>query len=167
ALLALSIAHDAGAAERPVTMPLKAPIKAPADDDWSGFYLGAHFGYAWGRSDWSSAPIGGGPSRDGSFDLFRGFDFFKGTGSYFSGLQGGYNVMLPSRFLFGIEADISFPNSIDGIQLLSAPAIGLATYEELVQFSGTVRGRVGYAPGHWLIYAMGGFAWSYSQFTRT
>ena len=33
--------------------------------------------------------------------------------------------------------------------------------------SGTARARVGYAPGNWLLYATGGFAWSYDQFTRT
>jgi high affinity Mn2+ porin len=32
---------------------------------------------------------------------------------------------------------------------------------------GTVRGRVGYAPGNWLIYATGGFAWAYEQLTLT
>ena len=39
--------------------------------------------------------------------------------------------------------------------------------------SGTLRGRIGYAPnlihgaGNWLFYATGGFAWTYDQFTRT
>jgi high affinity Mn2+ porin len=29
--------------------------------------------------------------------------------------------------------------------------------------SGTVRGRLGYAAGNWLLYATGGFAWTYNQ----
>ena len=33
--------------------------------------------------------------------------------------------------------------------------------------SGTVRGRIGYAPGSWLFYATGGFAWTYNQQTLT
>lgn len=33
--------------------------------------------------------------------------------------------------------------------------------------SGTVRGRLGYAPGHWLVYATGGLTWTYNEFTRT
>ena len=41
---------------------------------------------------------------------FNGFDIFKGTGSFFAGFQGGYNFMLPSRLLLGVEADASFPN---------------------------------------------------------
>ena len=28
---------------------------------------------------------------------------------------------------------------------------------------GTVRSRVGYAPGNWLFYATGGYAWTYNQ----
>jgi high affinity Mn2+ porin len=44
---------------------------------------------------------------------------------------------------------------------------GQANYLEQVEFAGTVRGRVGYAPGHWLFYATGGLAWSYEQFNRT
>jgi hypothetical protein len=30
-----------------------------------------------------------------------------------------------------------------------------------------VRGRIGYAPGHWLFYATGGFAWTYNQRSLT
>jgi high affinity Mn2+ porin len=33
--------------------------------------------------------------------------------------------------------------------------------------SGTLRGRIGYAPGRWLFYATGGFAWSYDRLTLT
>jgi high affinity Mn2+ porin len=32
---------------------------------------------------------------------------------------------------------------------------------------GTVRGRIGYAPGNWLFYTTGGFAWTYDRLTRT
>jgi len=33
--------------------------------------------------------------------------------------------------------------------------------------SGTVRGRIGYAPGSWLFYTTGGFAWTYNQLSLT
>jgi len=33
--------------------------------------------------------------------------------------------------------------------------------------SGTVRGRIGYAPGNSLFDATGGFAWTYDQLTLT
>src|SRR5580704_14448712 len=144
------------------------PVKAPPQQsssvrtsyDWTGFYVGAHFGYAGGSSNWSAPPL------NGSLDFYKSFDMFKGTGSYFAGLQAGYNYLLPSRLLLGIAADVSFPNTIGGTALLSSPASGLASYKEQVVMSGTVRGRSGYAPGDWLFYATGGFAWSFDQFSR-
>src|SRR5215471_3550402 len=51
--------------------------------------------------------------------------------------------------------------------IFSTPAIGLASYSETVLHSGTVRGRIGYAPDNWLFYATGGFAWTYDQLTLT
>src|SRR5258708_30469105 len=75
--------------------------------------------------------------------------------------------MLPSRLVLGVEADVSFPSFFGGTQVISSPAIGQASYAERMQFSGTVRGRIGYAPAHWLVYATGGFAWTYEQFTPT
>lgn len=106
-------------------------------------------------------------SIGGTLDFFRPYDFSKGTGSYFIGLQTGYSYMLPSRVVVGAELDVSFPNEIAGSRGLSSASIGQASYEEKIQLSGTVRGRLGYAFDDWLIYGTGGVAWSYSQFTRT
>jgi high affinity Mn2+ porin len=165
ALVASGLNVPAMAADAPVRMPVKAPER-PAYYDWSGFYVGAHGGYATGYSKWSGTEPGAAvPSLSGSLDFFKAFDGFKGTGSYFVGLQGGYNYMLPSRVVLGAEADITFPNLISGLQVFSSPASVQASYSELVQYSGTVRGRIGYAPSHWLVYVTGGFAWSTSQFT--
>jgi len=163
-LVALALTEHAEADERPPVMPLKAPPVAAKSYDWGGLYIGGHFGAAWGHSDWSAA---GGSPLGGSFDLARGFNAFKGTGSYFGGLQAGYNVILPNRVLLGAEADMSFPNTIDGSQTFSSASAGSASFAEQVQFFGTVRGRLGYAPGNWLIYATGGFAFSYDELTRT
>ena len=138
---------------------------APLVHGWTGFYVGAHLGYATGYSRWSATEASV-PGLAGSLDFFHAFDGFKGTGSYLLGLQAGYNYIFPSHLLLGAEADVSFPNVVGGSQVISSPLIGQASYEELVQFCGTVRGRIGYAPGHWLFYATGGFAWTYNQFTR-
>jgi high affinity Mn2+ porin len=147
--------------------PVKASTVARAYD-WTGFYVGSHFGYATGYSRWSATEPGMPDfTLAGSLDLFKAFDGFKGTGSYYLGLHGGYNYMFPSRLLIGIEADASFPSNIHGIQTIFSDLTGVATYEEMVQWSSTVRGRIGYAPGHWLFYATGGVAWTYDQFTRT
>jgi high affinity Mn2+ porin len=167
ALLAFGVVSSVRAADVPIRMPVKAPDK-PSYYDWSGFYVGAHGGYATGYSKWSATEPGAAvPGLAGSLDFFHAFDGFKGTGSYFLGLQAGYNYMLPSRIVVGAEADVTFPNLIRGRQVFSSPTVGQASYSELVQYSGTVRGRIGYAPSHWLVYVTGGFAWSASQFTRT
>jgi high affinity Mn2+ porin len=134
--------------------------------DWAGWYVGGHVGYAAGWSDWSSSQPGGVASA-GRTDLTKGFDLFKGTGSFSSGFQGGYNVVLPARLMLGVEADGSFPNSIAGTSTGVSNA-GIASYGDTVLGSGTVRGRVGYVlDENWLVYGTGGFAWSYDQLTRT
>jgi high affinity Mn2+ porin len=156
------------------SLPVKAPPPKPQENsyDWSGFFAGAHFGYAAGSSHWSATSTGTtAPALSGSLDLFNGYDMFKGTGSYFVGFQGGYNYLLPSRLLLGVEADIGFPNTLGGMASFSSPVTGTASYAEQVEMSGTLRGRIGYAPnlgtGNWLFYATGGLAWTYDQFTRT
>jgi high affinity Mn2+ porin len=141
--------------------------------DWSGWYFGAHFETIRGASDWSAVPPGA-PSLAGSFNLPFNFDFMGGTGSYSLGLQAGYNRVLKSRVLLGIEADVSAPNSdvanpfsVRGSQTVATPAVGQVTYDEAVAEYGSVRGRFGYAFDHFLLYGTGGFAWSYDRLTRT
>jgi high affinity Mn2+ porin len=159
-----ALVRSAGAADVPMAVKTPPP---PAAYDWTGYYIGAHIGYAAGSSEWSATSTGAmAPAVTGSLDLYNSYDSFKGTGSYFDGLQGGYNYLLPSRWLFGLESDISFPNTIAGTATLTSPLAGTVAYSEQVEFSGTLRARIGYAPGHWLFYASGGLAYSYDQFSR-
>jgi high affinity Mn2+ porin len=163
-LVALTVGSVAVAAENPAS----GTATPTATATWSGFYLGGHFGYAAGRSDWTASGAAGPPVRD-TLNLFNGYDAFKGTGSYFSGLQAGYSHILPSRLVLGAEADISFPNTVGGEATFATPALGQASYGETVNVSGTIRARLGYAPARagWLLYATAGLAWSYDQFSRT
>jgi high affinity Mn2+ porin len=155
-------------------MPLKAPAALPAFD-WTGLYAGGHFGYAGGTSSWSADTVTGpGPSASGSLDLFQRFDPFTEAGSYFAGVQAGYNRMLPNRLVLGAEADVSFPSfpnldgiSIGGTSTFATPTLGPESYRETVVHFGTLRGRIGYAPGTWLFYATAGFAWTYDLLTLT
>jgi high affinity Mn2+ porin len=159
-------AAPAMAAEVP--MAVKAPWQPPAPQayDWTGLYVGGHLGYAGGRSNWSS------PSDlASSFSLYQSSDIFTGSGSYFGGLQIGYDYMLPNRVVLGAQLDASFPGfprnhiSIGGTSIFSTPDIDPASYSENVLHFGTLRGRVGYAPNNWLVYATGGFAWTYNELT--
>ena len=172
ALMALAVASRADAADSSLPIPVKAPA-VPAVYDWTGFYAGGRVGYAWGSSNWRvSSP--GVSNVSGSIDLFQPLNAFNDTGSFTQGLQAGYNYMLPNRIVVGAEADVTFPAfpdnsgiSIGGTSNLTSPLLGPETYSETVFASGTVRGRIGYAPGSWLFYATGGFAWTYDRLTVT
>ena len=155
-------------------VPTKAtPYYAATGYNWTGFYAGGRVGYAWGSSNWTSNTAGA-SNLSGTIELFQPFDVFKDTGSFSQGLQAGYNYMLPNRIVVGAEADVTFPGfpnsagiSIGGISNLMSPTFGAETFSETVLTSGSVRGRIGYAPGSWLIYATGGFAWTYDRLTLT
>jgi high affinity Mn2+ porin len=104
--------------------------------NWAGGYVGAELGYATGASNFSAAGPAG--SRlSGSFDMFREFDAFTGTGSYFAGLVAGYNYVLPSHLVLGVEGNLLFPNDISGSQAVSSISTGEASYSDTVLMSGT------------------------------
>lgn len=177
AVVALGVMALAGpvAAADLAAMPVKAPVAAPSPAfDWSGWYAGAHVGYATGSSPFSASAAGA-PTVGSRFDLPVTFDFFGGTGSYVMGLQGGYNYVTPSHLLLGVEVDATFPNSdvstppsLRGSRTLASPALGQASYSEFVFHGGTARARLGYvADNSWLFYVTGGFAWTYDQVSRT
>jgi opacity protein-like surface antigen len=51
----LRLIGPATAADLPATLPVKAPPMSTAYD-WTGFYVGGYLGYAWGNSNWTTAP---------------------------------------------------------------------------------------------------------------
>ena len=89
---ALALGSPAMAAD----MPLKAPHLRPAFD-WSGFYIGGHTGYGRG----SSTAVLSDPLAVSTNSVFSGV---------IGGVQGGYNVQMPSGLVLGVEADLTFPN---------------------------------------------------------
>jgi hypothetical protein len=95
-----------------------------------------------GSSNWTA-----GPGISGSTSLFQKIDTFDEAGSFFNGVQAGYNYMLPNRILLGAEVDASFPSfqnlsgiSIGGTSNFTSPTLGLVSFSETVLSSGTVRG---------------------------
>jgi high affinity Mn2+ porin len=166
------VVASAGSAVADDIMATKAPAipyTGPSVYNWNGFYAGGHLGYAWGISNWTA-----GPGLSGSFNLAQPVDIFSETGSFFAGLQAGYNYTLPNRLVIGAEVDASFPSfqnlagiSIGGTSNLTSATLGAETFSETVLASGSVRGRIGYAPESWLFYATGGFAWTYDRLTLT
>jgi high affinity Mn2+ porin len=136
--------------------PGSTAVKAPFDRgyDWSGAYFGGHVGYGTGRFDAAlrepeiGAPI---QKRDT-------------LGSLYAGAHIGYNFLLPSRILLGAEADVSFPNYLGTDDIVSFTVAPVGHVAEKMDFLGSVRGRLGYAFGHWLWYGTGGLAFTQLRF---
>ncbi len=170
------VTMSAGSALAAGIMPGEAGAVSNAEPtasayDWTGVYLGGHAGYAWGNSNWTASKAGA-PIASGSIDLAQPVDTFDEAGSFFEGLQIGYNHMFANRVVIGAEADASFPaypRPLTGLSIGGTSALlkGAESYGENVYASGTVRARIGYAPGSWLYYATGGLAWTSDQFTLT
>jgi high affinity Mn2+ porin len=119
-------------------VPLQAPA-IPEAYDWTGFYAGGHAGYAWGNSDFI-----GPPGIGGSIGLAQPLDHFDEAGSWFVGVQGGYNYMLPNRMVLGAEVDETAPSfqALNGVSIGGTTTFnsqfGPETYSETVLASGTV-----------------------------
>ncbi len=136
--------------------PLRAKSQPLASSayDWSGLYLGGHLAYGRGRTDNTfSDPA---PQRGGSR-----------FGSLFGGLQAGYNYVLPSGWLLGVEADASFPNFLeDGLVAAYSTARGTNVTDQF-DYLATIRGRVGYTFDRLMIFGTGGIAWSQTSVVET
>lgn len=142
--------------------------------DWSGFHFGLDLGDAWGSSQWRvvDAPVGTAPAS-GSLSLSQPVDTFFQSGSFFGGLHAGYDRQI-GRLVLGGEAQVSFPSfpnlagfSIGGASRLRSSTGADELYGENLLYFGSLRGRIGYASGDFLLYAIGGLAFTYDQSTLT
>jgi high affinity Mn2+ porin len=130
------------------------PVKAPhlqSVFDWTGLYIGAHAGFGRG----SSSAVLSDPAPAATSNVFDGM---------IGGVQAGYNVRLRSGLLLGVEADFTFPNYLVSNADISSLATARSAVTEHLDYLGTARGRIGYAAGHWLVYATGGLAWAGERF---
>ena len=151
ALGALTLGASAQAAD--LKLAVKAPFGQPVFD-WTGFYIGGHTGYSRGHGSATlrdPAPT----STSGNFSGVIG------------GVQGGYNWRLSSGFLFGVEADLTFPSYLASNSITSLISTPRNDFIEQWDYAGTVRGRIGYAQNHWLLYATAGLAYMGERFVNT
>lgn len=155
-IVVLATWSAAVAGDVPPNLPVKAPVayvtkapQAPIRPDiynWTGFYVGGHFGYG---------DAGFGPGTH-PLPLQGAFLPHSPTG-LIGGFQMGYNRELANHLILGVEADTSFTSPLD------VPALTPAPFNTTLDYVGTLRGRVGYAFGSWMPYATGGFAWSHTH----
>lgn len=129
-------------------MPARAPVykAAPAAlFDWTGFYVGATAGWAWGNSE----------QTQGAAHVDYNVDGFVGGGTI------GYNWQFSPNWVVGIEADFSGSDIYGSGPSSATFGCGASNKcETRVTSFGTVRGRLGYAVDRTLYYATGGWAYA-------
>jgi outer membrane immunogenic protein len=162
----LGLATGAMAADLPSrTMAPMAPmISAVPVFTWTGFYIGAQVGYAWGddEDEFPANAVVVGPNN--TFVPFEG-GFGGDNDSFLAGVHAGYNYQFGS-IVVGIEGDIEglFGDDDDddfsGVVFNGTTGLP-ATYafnSNTLDWQGSIRARVGFAFDRAMIYATGGFA---------
>ena len=132
--LATAFASLALAADLPYRKEAPAPYDYAPTFTWTGVYLGANAGLAFGGFDGGQRYFGHSPLG----------------GVY--GFTGGYNYQ-QGKLVVGGEGDFSFGHIADA----ATPAIGVSSTGVVENFF-SVRGRVGYAMDRALFYGTGGYA---------
>ena len=134
---------------------VSAPAPASVNYDWTGFYIGGHGEFS--RSSANGSTVGLATETTASFSN-------DSPSNWHGGIQLGFDYMTPSRFLFGIEADVTSGGTT---ARTTTDAFGTAANQVTVFDSETIRGRVGYAFDNVLLYGTAGWAWSSNQYVRT
>jgi outer membrane immunogenic protein len=131
----------------PVPVYAAPPIAAY---NWTGIYLGANGGYAFGQS----TPMG-------LFtDSFSAFSI--NANGWLAGATAGAQIQ-SGHVVMGLEGDIDWMNlngSSRGTINFNGAPIGTATLSSSVSAFGTLRPRIGYAINNWLIFATAGLAFT-------
>lgn len=130
-------ASAADLGQRPVYKAQPAPL--PVIYNWSGFYIGGHLGYGWGR--------------DKITDMVTGVTGSSDANAFLGGAQAGYNWQV-GQWVFGIEGDWSWTDAKGDV------AIPGAIVNTKTNWYSTATGRLGYAVDNWLWYVKGGGAWA-------
>ena len=151
--MVLAMVGPASSADAARNEPRKGLAPVPFFN-WTGFYVGGHLGYSRGNASGSLAD----PIPASSSNSF---------GSLFAGLQLGYNHLLKSGFLLGVESDFSFPNFLGADDIVRSRITAHGNLAEKIDYVARLRGRIGYAFDNFLIYGTGGFAWSQARFIET
>jgi outer membrane immunogenic protein len=124
-----------------------------ADETWTGFYVGATVGAAFGTMDLSSKTAS-----------TVGRDLFDHTANGpLVGVQAGANWQLKKHVVIGFEADHSIARIGETITQIFGPNGGPGVGNQIdvetdVDYIQTIRGRLGHAAGRNLFYVTGGIS---------
>jgi len=90
--------------------------------------------------------------------MLSGFDFSMAPSGGFGGVQAGFNATVGSGMIVGIEADLSLADITD-----SAPGLVIGeTVTSTTDWTGSVRGRLGFDAGDFMPYLTAGVVFSNS-----
>jgi outer membrane immunogenic protein len=148
---ALALASSAYAADLGVPPAYKAPMLASAPWSWAGFYVGANVGFAGAQTNISSP--------DNSYVFPPGASITSNKTGVIGGLQAGYNWQFNS-LVVGLEGDISVASLNRTTSMAAISAFTADTFTGNMTALGTVRGRIGWAFDHALVYGTGGVAFA-------
>jgi outer membrane immunogenic protein len=183
----LAASGSAFAADMAVKAPPPAPVLTPVSM-WAGWYVGLNAGGGWGNnsginnsitSSFCNPNIGGCPGA-GAFPGFGAATAQAVTASFDTKLRGfigggqiGYNWQ-DGVTVWGLEADFqgadlkgsasaantTVPDVNTPIEFVTVAGTG----SQKLEFLGTLRGRLGWAPsGPWLVYVTGGLAYGHTE----
>lgn len=145
--LSVLFAGLASAADMPVKAVPKAAVPVPA---WEGFYVGGHVGYGFGVSQFNRDQTGGAPNGFST-------DFFSNHGIA-GGALAGYNHLLTSRVLIGLEGDASWSDITFRTDVPDAFIPNGATTKFDTKMSYAARARLGFLlTPETLLFASGGW----------
>jgi outer membrane immunogenic protein len=169
ACAALALTAVAGPESLPSGKEMKQVAPAPppeCDFTWTGFYAGINGGYGWGSGDTSFRPL---PDAVTFFDL-EPQSLSPDPNGFIGGGQVGFNWQWNRWLVLGVETDFQGSdmegsetrfgfNDITGTPNFAAPDSFITAHERM-QWFGTARGRIGFAPlCRLLIYGTGGLAY--------
>jgi outer membrane immunogenic protein len=148
AVIGLGVAGTAAAADRPVSMPAKAPPAPVVVYTWTGCYIGGNVGAAWEHTDVRDE-IAGYPIASLS------------ATSVIGGGQVGCDYQFASNWVIGVQGMLD----ATGLKAdTTSVPLGPLTLHGKIPWVATVTGRIGYAPNpRLLIYAKGGGAWTHTD----
>jgi outer membrane immunogenic protein len=147
AAIALTSAMPAAAADLgPRYGYNKAPAYAAPIWTWTGFYLGAHLGGAFGGSN-----------------NFNGLALNDNDARFMGGVQAGADWQFYGNWVVGAEGQYSWLSRNNA----SAVFPGALVYNNDQRALGSVTARLGYAFGPALVYVKGGYAYADNRETVT
>jgi outer membrane immunogenic protein len=148
-----------------------APALAQTDQSpWNGFYVGGVLGGAWGHTK-AQAQVTTGrgvvvipPADAAAFGSLASHDETKA--GFTGGVEGGYNYQM-GNWLFGVEGDwtaLNLQNTNNKTlqsTLLTNPTVTFFLNQRVkTDWMVSLRPRVGYVMGPWMVFATTGLAWS-------